>query len=140
MIVITVARKPCEGTVAENAQKWGVAGLNIEGGRIGTTKEVPASMSKNRAGKGIFGAFAVHDGGPGQDPNVGRWPANVILDENEGVLAGFPQSKDGVAVGGHHSASGTNAIYMKMSRKEGAGNQGYGGSGSAARFFKQVKS
>ena len=136
MIVITVARKPCEGTVAENAQKWGVAGLNIEGGRIGTTKEVPASMSKNRAGKGIFGAFAVHDGGPGQDPNVGRWPANLILDDNPEVLAGFPQVTSGMRDNRNNKPysspagwKGTNVggVYQKSS-------------GSAARFFKQVKS
>ncbi len=32
---ILVAQKPNEGTYANNALKWGVSGLNIDGGRIG---------------------------------------------------------------------------------------------------------
>ena len=31
---ITVARKPIEGTVAENCLKWGVGGINIDGCRV----------------------------------------------------------------------------------------------------------
>jgi SAM-dependent methyltransferase len=33
---IVVARKPIEGTVANNVLKWGTGGLNIDGSRIGT--------------------------------------------------------------------------------------------------------
>jgi hypothetical protein len=35
---IIVAMKPCEGTFAQNALTHGVAGLNIDAGRIGTSK------------------------------------------------------------------------------------------------------
>lgn len=33
---IIVAMKPLDGTFAENAQRWGVAGMWIDGGRVGT--------------------------------------------------------------------------------------------------------
>ena len=36
---ITVARKPVEGTVAENVLKWGTGAINIDGCRVGT-KEI----------------------------------------------------------------------------------------------------
>jgi DNA modification methylase len=40
---IIIAMKPLEGTYAENAQKWGVAGLWIEGGRIPTGENASQS-------------------------------------------------------------------------------------------------
>jgi len=33
---IVVAMKPLDGTYAENAEKWGVSGIWLDGGRIGT--------------------------------------------------------------------------------------------------------
>jgi hypothetical protein len=35
MLVITVTRKPLEGTVASNSLKWGCGGINIDASRIG---------------------------------------------------------------------------------------------------------
>jgi site-specific DNA-methyltransferase (adenine-specific) len=46
---ICLARKPIEGTVADNVLKWGVGGLNIEGCRVGE-------------GTGRFPANLMHDG------------------------------------------------------------------------------
>jgi site-specific DNA-methyltransferase (adenine-specific) len=54
MIVITVARKPLEGTVAGNVQEYGVGGLNIDATRIGVTKEVP--WGKPSTERKVFGA------------------------------------------------------------------------------------
>jgi site-specific DNA-methyltransferase (adenine-specific) len=39
---IVIAQKPIDGTYAENAEKWGVAGLNIDEGRI----EAPNGITK----------------------------------------------------------------------------------------------
>jgi site-specific DNA-methyltransferase (adenine-specific) len=57
---IVLARKPLNGTVAENVQTWGVAGLNIDATRIGNENNV-------------------------SEVN-GRWPSNVILDEYSAFL------------------------------------------------------
>ncbi len=78
---ILLAMKSCEGTFVENALKWGVAGLGIDGGRIGveggcrSDKPYTGGDSKNDYGKGLNDQ---------RSPNVdglGRWPANLILDE-----------------------------------------------------------
>jgi DNA modification methylase len=74
---IVVARKPIEGTVANNVLKWGTGGLNIDGSRIG------ADMITTTNGKGFAGSF---DGGTndnGGNSHTGRWPANIILSHTE---------------------------------------------------------
>jgi DNA modification methylase len=74
---IVVARKPIEGTVANNVLKWGTGGLNIDGSRIGTDKITTTN------GKGFAGSF---DGGTndnGGNSHTGRWPANIILSHTE---------------------------------------------------------
>lgn len=65
-------------TIAENVIKHGEGALNIEACRVGTSKNVPASPSKN--GSSLFFGETDHPGtGSGFDPNGGRWPPNVIL-------------------------------------------------------------
>jgi DNA modification methylase len=80
-----LARKPLEGTYAENVLKHGTGALNIEGCRIGTSKDVPASASRNRpAGREQWRMGDVAGGG--SDPNLGRWPAHLSLDEEAARL------------------------------------------------------
>lgn len=55
---IVMAMKPNDGTYAENALKWGVSGLNIDGGRIPQFESMDDSAGK------------------------GRFPTNIILDED----------------------------------------------------------
>jgi DNA modification methylase len=75
---IIIAMKPLEGTYAENAQKWGVAGLWIDGGRIGGIGGVrkvnikPDSGGFNGEGFGCDGDL---------EPVGGRWPANLLLEQ-----------------------------------------------------------
>lgn len=75
---IVVGRKPIEGTIAANVLDWGVGGLNIDATRIG--KEI---INVHNAPKGSF-AGGEQDRGSDTDSyreHVGRWPANIILDE-----------------------------------------------------------
>jgi DNA modification methylase len=77
---IVVARKPVEGTVANNVLKWGTGGLNIDGSRIGTE-----TISTHHAPKGTF-AGGEQDRGSDTDSykqHTGRWPANIILSHTE---------------------------------------------------------
>jgi site-specific DNA-methyltransferase (adenine-specific) len=69
------------------------------------------------------------------DNAVGRWPANLIHDGSDEVLDCFPQSKDGIA----GKRSGVRGITTS-----GLGGYdkvwgGYGGEGSAARFYYCAK-
>lgn len=63
---IMLARKPLEGTVAENVRKWGTGGLNVGGCAV-----------------------------VGDDGNRARFPANVIHDGSEVVTDLFPMQKSG---------------------------------------------
>ena len=81
-----VAMKPCEGTFKQNAEKWGQAGINIGGTRIGTDT-IATSVS---GGKGFGINFRDDAWVPPQTSYKtqakGRWPANVIFDEESGAL------------------------------------------------------
>jgi len=56
---ITVAQKPLDGTYANNAEKWGVAGLHVDGGRVATCR--PAKKRSGRRDRRI--GFHMTDGG-----------------------------------------------------------------------------
>jgi DNA modification methylase len=78
-----LARKPLCGTVADNVMTWGVGALNIDGTRIGTDV-----MIFNRASS-LGNGLTMQGGKASKDFNAidtaGRWPANVILDEDAAV-------------------------------------------------------
>ena len=136
---ITMARKPFASTVAANVLEHGTGALNIDGCRVGTetvgwggarggSDDPTQSKGRNyRLGEGKA------------RPVEGRWPANLILSDDPEVVAGFPDS----------NGSGTARVLKRGAKTE---NNGWGmnttaadfahlpdaGTGSAARFFKQV--
>lgn len=131
---IIVAMKPLDGTYAQNAQKWGVAGMWIDGGRIPTNRE-KILINRFTDGAKPFGNGAGHNYETVSN-SVGRWPANFIHDGSDEVLALMPQT--GLSSGGRIGNKGS-ALNMCGTYYE-AGNPGYGDSGSAARFFYCAKS
>lgn len=87
---IVLARKPLsEKTIAENVLKWGTGGLNIDGCRLNTlprkTGTKPTSDGATGTGNTLVGSSknrqAEYD-----MLNKGRFPANVILDEEAGRM------------------------------------------------------
>jgi DNA modification methylase len=89
---ITVARKPFKGTVAANVLEHGTGAINIDGCRVGTSKNVPASVSK-RPPANCYGRYAESGETPGvggHDPNIGRWPSNLLHDGSDEVTELFP--------------------------------------------------
>ena len=137
---ITVARKPFKGTVAANVLEHGTGGINVDGCRVGTSKNVPASVSK-KAPANCYGRYAESGETPGvggHDPNIGRWPANLIHDGSDEVVGLFPQTTSGGFREGtiQHSrtynvAKGVEAERVREARAP--------DSGSAARFFYCAK-
>jgi hypothetical protein len=84
---IVVAMKPVEGTFAENAAKWGVAGLNIDGGRIEGNWNRSTTWKNDIRGGNFVGATKKEDLGHAQQcHSQGRWPANLIIDEAAGAM------------------------------------------------------
>jgi site-specific DNA-methyltransferase (adenine-specific) len=80
---ITVARKPLIGTVAENVLAHGTGGINVDGCRVGTETITQHGRvdSENIAMSGRNYAEAAGRAWEG------RWPANLIHDGSEDVLA-----------------------------------------------------
>lgn len=132
---IVMARKPIDGTVANNVLKHGVGGINIDGCRVGTSGGTAgATTSDDEASiynKGLNGDFGKPVDG------LGRFPANFIHDGSEEVLALFPDSKGGAfpkksnVAAGQHYEGGWGAVENEERIEM--------GDGSVARFFYCAK-
>lgn len=143
---VILARKPLVGTVAANVQAHGTGALNIDACRIGTSKDVPASVSRT-SGRALSGSV---DGSlrretgdeDGHNPNVGRWPANVVLDE-EAAAALDAQSGMRRSSGGFGQVvrrkSHASLMGLGIGAPTGVPEVAYGDSGGASRFFFVAK-
>lgn len=139
---IILARKPLAGTVAENVLEFRTGGLNIDGARVGAEGGGTHCTNRDENGKckGHLnaGRSTENETFHGPDISGGRWPANILHDGSEEVVAGFPDVKAGVAVN-RNRQPGTFNSWMGT-RQGGVGDDvGYGDSGSAARFFYCAK-
>lgn len=86
---ILLARKMLDGTVAENALKWGAGALAIDAARIGSAG---GTAGRDYEKTGLFGM-----GGKAtiEQLNAGRWPANIILSHLDACeLVGHRPSSD----------------------------------------------
>ncbi len=86
---IIVAMKPIEKNYAYNAEKWGVAGLNIDGGRVGIGGNGKDNWRHNCYEKDYEydnneRAFSSLNGKLSRRHPKGRWPANVLLSHSAG--------------------------------------------------------
>lgn len=121
---VVVGRKPlATKTVAANVLEHGTGALNIDACRIGT-QDALVRPDITRADNVVFGKGL---GSGTQTEPAGRWPANVVLDEDQAVAldeqSGTSVSRARVKAGliGHHT-----------------GGQG-ADSGGASRFFHTFK-
>lgn len=139
---IVLARKPIKGTIAENIIKWGVGGLNIDACRIPIDEKTD---DKRLGGKGMWSsekmAKNVYEGG--YAGNIvgsslkGRFPANLILDEESAKL--LDQQSGDLKSGGLNIRK-TNHTFLEHVGSGIPGDEeiSYGDSGGASRFFKVV--
>ena len=140
---IAVCMKPVEGNFANNALEYGVAGLDVDGSRIGTDVITTHGRGSNQAFPKRPTETTVEESGRKvrQDliekkPREGRWPANVILDGSDEVIEEFPLT--GVSQEGSRRAGGQHGRYSPLSGQPDF-KPGFGDEGSSARFFKQCK-
>ena len=144
---IVVARKPLsEKSVAENVLKWGTGGLNIDVSRIGLTSQKDLddyrfNMDGNlRTTKKDGEKLGMYDGGwkvekEQKELPEGRWPANIILDEEAGQIL---DEQSGISTGkvGMTQQSSPNNIYQGFKSKgDKKVNDGITDKGGASRFF-----
>ena len=88
---ICVARKPLIGTVAANVLRHGTGAINIDGCRV-EGEARPLVISDRRGGaNGTYGDGLGGSCAAGVTA-VGRWPANLIHDGSDEVLAAFPDA------------------------------------------------
>ena len=90
---IIVAMKPLDGTFAENAQRHGVAGLAIDACRIPLNGDYKCGANGRPSQTGLGDNYR-SDMANIHSP-IGRFPANLIHDGSDEVLAGFPEQSGG---------------------------------------------
>ena len=167
---ICIARKPLIDTVLANMLAHGVGGLNCDACRIEAdarplhvldAKATDSNVYAGRTGEGGLGKGL--DGGSKVvgTTDVGRWPANIIHDGSDEVMACFPDAPGQLADASASAPSRrTQNCYGAMKRGNGrdgeasadrrytdSGGTNFaalpgarrGDSGSAARFFYTAK-
>lgn len=151
---IVMARKPLTGTIASNVLEHGTGALNIDACRVATSDSLGGGRISTRSDgwdrpwkHNPEAIAAAHERGAASVAKaeaLGRWPANVILDESQaealdeqsGERPGMARGKlkrgatTGRSIGGA-SAYGTAAPHEAVT--------GYGDSGGASRFFYVAK-
>jgi hypothetical protein len=132
---IVLARKPLIGTIAANVLAHGTGGLNIDGCRICDGSETGEDKPQYNAnyGNAVFGKGM---GGGAWANTTGRWPANLLHDGSDEVVALFPTAGGGFGKRGGQEGSTVGDFGMGATME----TVGYGDSGSAARFFYCAKS
>jgi len=75
-----LCRKPLDGAVVDNVDRWGVGGINVDGCRIG---EEGATTRSHQSKKYVNGWSTGHEV---IDLDAGRWPANILLDPEAASL------------------------------------------------------
>ena len=138
---IVMARKPItEKSIAENVLKHGTGGINIDGSRIGSeTRTTPIHSDDVKEDTTMFGLHKTIQHHR-EETTEGRFPANIIFDEEAGELldqqSGIKQynkgREEGNYKGGHRKeyvGTENNEIVNKVEGKF------FNDKGGASRFF-----
>lgn len=140
MELITLVRKPLEGTYVENITAYGTGALNIDACRVPTDEEITNHSRGEEAAlsKGKYGDSKGQKTHKTRGQELGRFPANVIHDGSDEVVEKFPHTRSGDP-GVLRKMENTSAAFGAECRPPGTPMTGFGDSGSAARFFYVAK-
>lgn len=138
---IILARKPLVGTVAANVLAHGTGALNVDGCKITVADDAYArNCSGDRGHAGTRGkdetrATSIRSGGG--SAAAGRWPADVVLDED---AARMLDEQSGTLQSGF-MAAGTQreGLRYRGGRGSRVRNDTYADSDGASRFFYTAK-
>jgi site-specific DNA-methyltransferase (adenine-specific) len=146
---MVLARKPLEGTVANNVLTFGVGGLNIDGTRVGYVDENDGGDWSRFEGYqpsgGDFQKVSINKDKENEQSRVdngkqaGRFPANFIHDGSDEVVALFPDTGGGSFQKSSRKRKGFMLSGSEDNVQEANAPDNYGDSGSAARFFYCAK-
>jgi site-specific DNA-methyltransferase (adenine-specific) len=153
---IIVARKPFDGTVAENVQRHGTGALNIDECRVGakggddygrSAANAKGTINANSSSRRAAFVLNPKEQNAEYASPSGRWPANLIHDGSDEVLHCFPTDTKKATGRAKVSAGGQNRTIsqslvpsgMNQKGKMNIGVRDHGDAGSAARFFYCAK-
>ena len=137
---ICLARKPLsEKTIAANVLKWGTGGINIDGCRVDTNGEnISVGFKDDKGNAFIDSEKELIEKRDYKSPE-GRFPANIILDEEAGMaldeqsgISGSLSTKKKTTRKRKYEAGGGS---MMANREDIEGIDNYGDKGGASRFF-----
>ena len=141
---IVVARKPIRGTVAANVLAHGTGAINVDGCRI----DIMPGDQKSEGGRMRHNPSIRWDGWGmtrtgDNDDGRGRWPANVVLDEEAAAMldaqSGRLAGRGGVSAGARQVIRESQAGFAAGMIWCGAPHQTYDKGGGASRFFYVAK-
>lgn len=142
---IVLARKPLgEKTVVNNVIKHGAGGINIDECRVQFSKNDDPRIGKNYSHNAKAGLEngSHKDNAKGQSQQLhnskGRFPANVILDEEAGKIL---DEQSGILKSGKNAVRTREGFFIEHGGLGKAGDVQitYGDSGGASRFFYCAK-
>jgi site-specific DNA-methyltransferase (adenine-specific) len=131
---IILARKPLRGTVAANVERFGTGALHVDACRIGDGGQLRWERPRD------LGYHGGTDNGPcaALPSDKGRWPANVVIDEDVAEAIDRQSGASG-------SANSGSVIQPKPEQERCHGEYGprvqfgYEDFGGASRFFYTAK-
>ena len=129
---IIMARKPFKGSLTNNVLTNKTGALNIDACRVGT-EVMPAIFTKT-----VITEMGWKKHAYVSPEAVGRFPANVILDEEAGELLDNQAPKTGNAYKATRkkkTTGGSGNSWTNSGKEEGESNGVYDGLGGASRFF-----
>jgi site-specific DNA-methyltransferase (adenine-specific) len=131
---IVMARKPFKGSVADNVLEWGTGGINVDGCRVGNQSR--KNQQKNFANN-VGGVYKETNSSKDEFVDVnGRFPANIIFDEEAGkILDEQSGTTKSTKRGAHNNkkTEHTNTYTPPQAMYSDANT--YGDDGGASRFF-----
>jgi site-specific DNA-methyltransferase (adenine-specific) len=132
---ICFGRKSLIGTVAQNVLEHGTGAINIDGCRVDGRERTEYGLATASRTQGVV--YGAPTTSADFDATKGRWPANIIHDGSDEVVAVFPDvhgagSARSGKFGGEYAAT---SYDMSGAREMGR----FGDEGSAARFFYTSK-
>jgi DNA modification methylase len=135
---VIMAMKPLDGTFKQNAEKHGVAGINIDECRIESTLQSRRRKASNEFGQDSnWNNHANVDSF--YDASKGRWPANILFDEEAAEMLDEQSGnlKSGSIEPHHKFKLEKINTFGKYHAKTGINQKG--DSGGASRFFYCAK-
>ena len=159
-MIITILRKPLEGSVADNTLKHGCGAININATRVGTEARTYKGAGKTDKVYSESGAGMLDGRGKDMEFKVeGRWPANLILTHLEGCesqdekwacvegcpvkeldrQSGYLKSTTRNPTGNPIYPTSNTSVTWNANNVMDTSQRGFNDEGGASRFFKQFK-